>query len=292
MRLPSLLAVASTLICFAPLPLLAQDEAHPAAEVEPAEESEAQGDNADPMQQRLSEAEQHLDDEAARRHFEAGRSLYSAGRFELAGDEFEEAYRLSNRAELLYNAYVAYRDANERQKAADALRRFLAGAGDVSDRMNLEARLRALEEGLAQEREQQQRVEQGPPEPNPGMPAGPEEADEEPAGSPVPWIVGGLGVAAIGVGIATGLMASGKESDIADSCPDDRCPRGFDLEGERSSADTLVLLTDVLLLGGAALLATGVVLLFALDDDDQQSAPSVGLGCTPHGCAGNLRVSF
>ena len=52
---------------------------------------------------------------------------------------------MSKRPELLYNIYVAHRDANDAAAATAALRSYLELAEvEPSRRVNLEARLRAL----------------------------------------------------------------------------------------------------------------------------------------------------
>lgn len=58
--------------------------------------------------------QRQLADEQARAHFRVGQSMYDAGRFAEAAHEFEEAFRLSQRSELLFNAYVAFRDADRK----------------------------------------------------------------------------------------------------------------------------------------------------------------------------------
>ncbi len=78
------------------------------------------------------------------------------------------------------------------------------------------------------------------------------------SGSIAPWVVAGIGGAMMAVGAVTGVMALGKESDIKDACPNDRCPSSFDLAGAQSSAKTMVGVTDVLLIGGGVVAAAGL----------------------------------
>src|SRR5262245_31875642 len=61
----------------------------------------------------------------ARESFNRGRIHYENGEFEAAALAFEEAYGLSGRHALLYNLYLAYRDANNQEKAAEALKNYL-----------------------------------------------------------------------------------------------------------------------------------------------------------------------
>src|SRR5262245_52034956 len=91
-------------------------------------------------------------DEEARKHFQIGKLLLDSGRFQEATTEFESAYRLSGRPQLLYNLYIAHRDAGNTDKAVEALRGYLEKVPDAPDRINLEARLASLEEQQQRQR--------------------------------------------------------------------------------------------------------------------------------------------
>jgi tetratricopeptide (TPR) repeat protein len=112
----------------APQPVRAQAGAQPAAPAAPSPE----------------------DEEKARGHFRLGRAHYDNGDFAEAAVEFESAYRISQRAALLYNIYLAYRDANDTRHAADALRKYLKLEKNIENRGQLESRLAALERSLAE----------------------------------------------------------------------------------------------------------------------------------------------
>lgn len=264
---------------------------------QPADAQTAEGDETgtEASTDAMDMAAQHMDDERARRHFEAGRNLYDAGAFERAGREFEEAYRLSSRPELLYNVYVAHRDAGNVGKAAAALRQYLDEMEEAPDRVNLEARLQSLEEqAAALEAAEQARLAEeearaeaetsaGTPDPEP-------QPVEESGPNIVPWVIAGVGAAALIAGAVTGVMALGAVSDIEEQCPDDACEPDFDLAGERDDARTLVRATDFLLLGGTLLVAGGLAWAL-LGVDDEERAP-VAAACGPGGCMAELRGRF
>lgn len=86
----------------------------------------------------------------ARSHFQLGRAYYEAGNFSKAATEFEAAYEVSKRPELLYNIYLAYRDANDMPNAARALREYLDKTSIIENRAQLEARLGIMERDLQQ----------------------------------------------------------------------------------------------------------------------------------------------
>lgn len=121
-----------------------------------------------------------------------------------------------------------------------------------------------------------------------------------------PWIVVGIGGAMLAAGAITGVVALGKTHDIEARCPNDTCPKTFDLEGERSSAKTFVRITDVLLIGGGVVAAGGLGwLLFGGPSKAEAEPPKAGpaqarrsrppipnAGCGPDGCRASLEVVF
>jgi tetratricopeptide (TPR) repeat protein len=259
-----------------------------------------------------------MPDQEAKSHFKVGKSLYETGRFSEAAAEFEQAYALSNKVELLYNVYVAHRDASDLPKAIDALRRYLELAQiDDSTRVNLQARLRAMEEansrgsapvaGTAPEGQSQPAPAGAPepaappsepqPEPAPTSPppAGSVEYEIDADSSALPYALVGIGAAALAAGVVTAVLASGKISDIEDACEDDVCPppSEFDLAGERDDARTLRTVAFALLGGGIVIGGAGVtLLLLASGDEPAESGPQASMRCGPDGCAGTVAGRF
>ena len=74
----------------------------------------------------------------ARMRYQAGLAKYDAGLFAEAAEEFEAAYQASPRPELLYNIYLARRDAGQTERAIDALRRYLPHVDDEATHHRLE----------------------------------------------------------------------------------------------------------------------------------------------------------
>lgn len=231
----------------------------------------------------------------ARSHFNAATKLYEAGQFRLAAAEFEEAYLLSVRPEVLYNLYAAYRDAGDTEKAAFNLRAYLDKVPDAPDRVQLESRLRALDK-LNDQRKQQTAAAKAATQPSSEKSPHPIPKPEESSGSfthdVLPWLFIGAGALAIAGGSVTGLIALDKTSDIEANCPNDVCPSEYDLARDRDSARTLSTTTDVLLIGGALLAATGVGLLLFLDDDDENPADNLSAVCAPGYCGAQYKGSF
>jgi tetratricopeptide (TPR) repeat protein len=238
-----------------------------------------------------------MSDEQARAHFSVGKTLYDAGRFREAAEEWEKAYALSKKDALLYNVYVARRDASDVPMAIDALRRYLATTAPTpEERINLQARLRAMEEA-------QRQAEPAPAAPAAAAPAAAEPAAPADAGgdkdgegdsapSVLPYVLIGVGGALVVGGVVTGLIANGQVSDIEDQCPNDRCVPGYDLESARDDAQLVVTLTDVLLAGGIVVGGVGAVLLFIGGEDEHARGPSPTLACGPGACIARVSGAF
>lgn len=252
-------------------------------------------------------------EEEARHHFRIGQAHYESGHFREAAREFEESYRLSQRPALLHNIYVAYRDAGMVAEAADALRRYLEESPQVDNRPLLERRLANLERMAANQAGSQQSDE--------GQDDGSDEGTEPDETtqtssttttsttttsstattpetssgggggglSPVGFIVGGVGAAALIGAAVTGPLALVTESDLAERCPNDVCPPGVDYEGDASTGRALAITTDVLLGVGVAALATGIVLIFAIQEGGDEG---VAAACGPDGCMAVGRARF
>jgi tetratricopeptide (TPR) repeat protein len=265
--------------------------------------------------------EQDMADAQARAHFRLGREYYEQGRFADAAKEFEVAYGMSGRGSLLFNVYLAYRDAQDTANAARALRGYLAATPDAADREHLSARLAALEATLQQAEAdaERQRAEAAAAE------AKTAEAERERAESdrraaeaerraqlrpsrPLwPWLVFGGGVAIAGTGVVLGVLASGDADDLRADCVADprtdgagapltggsHCAPAVDLASRRDSIQTQALIADALWIGGAVIGVTGLVLAFALPDEYPELEESpVAAGCGPDGCHASLQLSF
>ncbi len=84
------------------------------------------------------------DIELAKAHFNTGQIYYERGRFSDAAHEFEEAYRLSSRGELLYNMGKSYDGSSDAARALGAYRRFLDNVKESPDRPWVQGRVDQL----------------------------------------------------------------------------------------------------------------------------------------------------
>lgn len=219
-------------------------------------------------------------DEDARLHFELGTRAYDRGEFTTAVEEFGEAYRLSGRPALLYNMYVALRDAQQREEAAEMLRRYLREAGDIPNRARLEVVLEQLEAEL--------RGEPPPPEPRTTSHRAPPPSPSADPDVTGPAVILGLGGALLVASAITGGLAIARNGDLSSACPGDVCPE--DARGIQSDVETLSITTDVLWPIGAVAAGVGLIwLIVELGGGDQ---PAASASCDPNGCFGSVRGTF
>lgn len=244
-------------------------------------------------------------DAAAKAKFDLGRQHYEAGRFVEAAQAFDEAYRISQLPALLYNLYLAYRDANDTPRAAVALRGYLEQTKNVANRPLLEAKLAAMEQSLRPLPAMQPapvpakpapapapapREATPPTEPGPDAATAPDEPPEKT--NLVPFILMGTGGAMVIGSVVTGLMVGSAQSDLEDKCAT-KMACDASLADTQSRGKTLAIVTDVLLFGGLALGGTGAV-LFVLDGSDEStsSTPAASLACIPDACGASVRGTF
>ncbi len=291
---------------------LAQSEGDtPPPSVEPeagSDSADAEDEDYDPRQMRTEGIE---NDALARSRFRVGQTLYEEGRFMEAGREFEAAFELSQRPSLLFNAYLAYRDAGNLPEATRALGRYLEQNPEVEDLEPLRHRHAAMRETLqrqeqqrAQEeaerrriQEERERLAQEAEAQRRRAEAQRRRAEEAESRrlNPVGFVVGSTGLVLVATSLVTGAVASGRVGTLEDNCPNNRCVAGFDLEAHRDRADRMILTTDVLLFSGLAATAVGVGLLFlkpnrGQEDDDR--APQVSAGCGRRGCHATMSLEF
>lgn len=238
-------------------------------------------------------------DEVAGGHFRLASELYAQGNFAEAAREFEESYRLSNRPQLLFNLYLAYRDAADVERSADSLRRYLELVPDAPNRPMLEARLATLDAEIAERRRQQEeaaaREEELRVEAAARANASTAVDDE---GSPyahrgarvASFALASAGGAMLVGSLVTGLLARSAHADLESACDASHvCDAS-----ERATADrgrTLARTTDALWISGAAVATTGVVLLVTAG---RARSPRVDASaiCTPRVCGASARLRF
>jgi tetratricopeptide (TPR) repeat protein len=208
--------------------------------------------------------------------FEQSSERYRAGKFDEAAALLEKAYALHNEPVLLYNLGRAYDGLGEYEKAIDAYEKYLAESPETRDRGAVERRIATMRSEVAQRAELER--ERKRLEAERRMPATPDEkpkAAEPSAGpSPWPWVVAGVGVAAMGAGAVFGLQANGKRSDAEDEPVQRKAAETF------RDAESLASTANVFLIAGAVVTAGGVTWIF-LDNRSAREKIQLSLRLTP-----------
>ena len=233
-------------------------------------------------------------EESARHHFRLGQAHYESGAFLEAAHEFEQSFEQSGRPELLFNIYVSYRDANDDERARDALRGYLDAVPDAPERSLLRGRLAALDRTLGDGSGSTEGESDSPDGQGNGRTGGAADsatasgasaggmASEGGGGlSPVGFIVGGVGAAMLIAGAVTGGLAISASDELAEMCPTMRCPAGYDHASVASTGSAMAVTTDVLIPVGAAALVAGVILIIVLQEG---GSDEVATRCGPQGC--------
>jgi len=210
------------------------------------------------------------DDERARGLFLAGNAAFDRGEFEEALGFFEGAYDLSHRPELLFNIGAAAQRSRHRERALEAFRAYLAAIPEAYNRIDVETRIRDLEELLASGEDDAEAdagadadaTETGPS----GGPTEPATATPSRVAPRVLAIVGSAlaatGIALVGVAIADTHAVENPDAGTHWSEVDGRYRRGPLLMGI-GVASTVI---------GAAGIGTGVALLVSRRSDAEPTS--------------------
>lgn len=92
------------------------------------------------------------------------------------------------------------------------------------------------------------------------------------------FVVGGLGIASLGAGVVTAILAHGKGSDYEAACPNGSCPNDAALEDANAAADagrTLNTVSIATFAAGAVATGAGLFLVITAPSGEPQSAFTV-----------------
>ena len=153
-------------------------------------------------------------DAEARLHFATGRDAFSRGDFASAVTEFERAYALSRRAQLLYNIGTTYERLHRWEEARSALQRYLDAVADAPDRAEVEGRIRIIDVEI-----QHQAFDTTPPPPPQVVVVDrPVVVQSVRPWQVTFWVAGGLTVISGGLALSIGLLADGRYRTLIDTC--------------------------------------------------------------------------
>ncbi|HJL01669.1 MAG TPA: tetratricopeptide repeat protein [Polyangiaceae bacterium LLY-WYZ-15_(1-7)] len=221
------------------------------------------------------------EDERAEGHFRAATSYFEEEAFEDALREFEAAYRLSGRPELLYNIGLSLERLGRWREAADAHGRFIEAAPDNPNvETARERRDRALRRAEAAERGEPEEREAGEGEPDaPNVDAPPTEPEDDGGPNVLAWSTLGAS-AAVGVtSLITGVVGHGIAQDLDEDCPGGVCPA--DRRGDANRGRALARTSTALMFVAAAGAATSLVLFLVGGEDADRPEPAAHLELAP-----------
>lgn len=218
------------------------------------------------------------DDTRARTHFEAGRLHFEDGAYDRAHSEFQLAWELSHRPELLINLATVEERLALYEQAAQRLERYLQEVPNDGNASQLRRRIDNLRR-LQAEREAAESSEpaanaQTQGEANSATPSSPSPASSGGGGDGL--IVGGivgLGVGAVGFALqgVFGAMALSEDSALQEGCG----ATASCTEQDVADANTFAAVSDAMMAVGIAGVAAGATLLvlgLLSSDDDGASA--------------------
>jgi hypothetical protein len=230
---------------------------------------------------------QSSSDELARRHFESGAAYLEESDYDNALQAFQKAYDLSKRPEILLNIATVHERKAELQPAVDSLTQFLSVAPPGDEHIDaVKLRIQNLQKRIADAKANTTATPASPngaapapaaptaPAPPPAVPP-----EQSPAhGSRLPaFIALGIGGAAVGGAVITGIIANADYHDAKSSCSP-TCTDS-DLSSGRTLALTSTILTGVAIVG----VGVGVTLLLTSGPDPAQTslAPRLHLAGAP-----------
>jgi tetratricopeptide (TPR) repeat protein len=236
-------------------------------------------------------------DDLARTHFESGAAYLEQADYDAALREFKEAYKLSQRPEILINIATVDERLGDLDAAIAALEQYLTAAPTGEHAEIVKVRLANLKERKSKVESSKKSSEPAAapaPTPAPSAPAAttlpPAQADQTsaaPSKIPAYALFAVAGVTAAG-SILTGILAQGEHSDLEDSCAP-HCTEDQVATG-KTLALTSTILTGVAVVTGAV----GAVLFF--NESSQESAkhrgPQVGVAVGPAAGLAQARWRF
>ncbi|MDF3066538.1 MAG: hypothetical protein K0R38_2139 [Polyangiaceae bacterium] len=215
---------------------------------------------------------------AAKGAFQAGNASFNEADYARAIDYWEDAYRRDCTANpLLLNLARAYELAGRKRQAVVSLETFLAREPNSGEKDQINRRIEVLKKKIAEE---EAAAASAPAPVNGGatpLPAGSsqpgpvEPSTEQAKRSPGPWILIGVGGAAVIVG-TIGIVGNKKKVDDAnDECGGNRnmCP--FDVAKRGNDART-ALNASAVITGAGALLVGGGIVWYILDSQRVERA--------------------
>lgn len=203
---------------------------------------------------------------------------YRDGRFEQAVLLLQQAYELAAQPVLLYNLGRAYESNGQVAEAITAYEQYLRDEAEVADRGAIERRIATLRKQIAERRALAREADEARAERDR---AAAEQLPEGAGPSPIPWIVAGVGVAGVAVGLAFGALAGSREGDA------DADPIHASASETLDDAETFATAANVSLIAGSAVAAIGLTwgIIDLVTSGQPDEEPGVEVSISPFGVA-------
>jgi len=208
-------------------------------------------------------------------------AAYQARQYQSAIDIYLEAYGVLASADVLYNiAYIYDHHLTKRDLAQDFYRRVIRMPESSKEIMELSVKRLAELEAAANTNVNVLKPGEPTPAPAPTPAPGTPGVDQslrrdDPGPGVAPWVMVGIGGAAVIGGVVMGLAAQGTNDDFHAET---------DLDVKRTLEDDgrgQALWADILGFGGGALVAGGLIWYFVASGSEQAPASSVQLELPP-----------
>jgi len=251
----------------------------------------------------------------AQKRYKVGEQLYKISQYDKALIEFQEAYRIWPKHDMLFNIARCHEVLANLDKAIENYKKFLEKRPDSPNVPLVKTRIKSLENRLARKKKTEQDKAAGAKaerKPEPPTPAKAELQDQKPAPVEAPvvlpapvasdhiwrWTAGwagvGVGGAALVGGIAFGALASGKSSDYEEL----RDSGGLhdDLKEIRDTGEQYETIGIALMVSGGVIVAAGGALLIwelmGGEDDTVDTSAMFTPVVTQDGVGFAARLSF
>ena len=180
--------------------------------------------------------------------YDRSQKAYDEGRYQDAATLLHEAYETYPEPLLLYNLGATYEKLQRPQDALSYYEKYLVEKPDAEERAATEKRIAALRDELASPSLLAGKTRRGSDGDGTGEM---QPVDDEV--SPWPWVVTGVGVAAIASGIILHVVAGNKNQAAIDE------PTVETAREQRDSAESLNVAGNVTLIGGISVAAGGLI---------------------------------
>lgn len=210
----------------------------------------------------------------------SGSKHFELAEYAAAIADFKEAFRITDRPELLFNIAQAYRLAGDCLQARTFYKNYLRRVPDAQNADKVRARIDELEACATKAAATPPPA--APPTESPAAPAGAPIAAPPPATRTWKTTAGlatlGGGVIGVGIGVLFAAKGASKSDQLREACATDCTPetaRELDDAGRAANRNSTIGF-----IAGGALLATGAVLVILDRGSKRESGPSVAVGAS------------